>query len=544
MDDKNLSSNAESDAGQSASAMRSTASGIKNLGTGVKKGLNKAGASAKMAKLGAKLASKFNPVVAKVILACAPLLFLILFMALVPMGVSFIVATMLEDDGASHYSYDDLQVPPKGDKEELGGYYDFYNSCLDNGEFLDKVYNEFLEDRLEEMVLNECAKAGIEPTPRQLKKMKKFLLKEEHGLYWMLKHDYEINYEITFIALNIGQQVRNEGQVPTDYNHDDFEDWCRDINNLAKLVGFSVSLEPNPDAYYTDENGNQVRNDDEDEFMIVPNIRPFCYENVFAFAGIEDVNATMGINTTVWDFYQAHLEGFDDLIDNLPSDYYKEEVTNALHRNARMLWLKDYEDEYTLMLYELQLANAEMGVPIMYQSDYHGFYMKDSKGNLLDFGSYGCKATCYMMIASYFSGKNLTPDMFTTKNLNDPNYNISFGNVASYVRKQADNKVDFTSATFSSDDNKKLEQMSSHIEKGEPMIIHFHEGDYTRNATNGHYVVVVGMEGNNFIVNDPNKGNATKSYSIEKVLSNMTDSYDYGSSAMPEQYYDGTFTNF
>ena len=109
----------------------------------------------------------------------------------------------------------------------------------------------------------------------------------------------------------------------------------------------------------------------------------------------------------------------------------------------------------------------------------------------------GCGPTCLAMVGYYFTGDtNMTPGQIAAFAEENGYYAPGYGSSWTLISEGAE-ELGFTATELPLVKKK----MVTALEEGKPVILALGEGDFT---TEGHYIVLTGVEADGFRVNDPN----------------------------------------
>jgi hypothetical protein len=142
------------------------------------------------------------------------------------------------------------------------------------------------------------------------------------------------------------------------------------------------------------------------------------------------------------------------------------------------------------------MHNIGLAIPHYFQNDFRN--VKYGSGTL---PSTGCAPTCISMVASYLSGSDVTPADVVRK----------IGN-AYYVPGSGSSWSIFTGTAAlwgmsCSNLGLSLDKAMAALNAGHPVIASMKPGLFT---SSGHFIVLRGIQGDKFLVNDPNKRNYEK----------------------------------
>lgn len=202
-----------------------------------------------------------------------------------------------------------------------------------------------------------------------------------------------------------------------------------------------------------------------------------------------------------------------------------EEIQNLVvsSRNAKQSEQLDYimknKDNYTTDLIELAKRNSEAiqfvydypenkdkkidisidedtdcrGVPLFMQWDERWGYDKYGDGII---GINGCGPTCLSMVATYILKNNYMNPAWMANFSEESGYVSDSGTLWALMSSGA-RKLGLESIEIPLDENR----VYNNLEVGNPIICSVGPGDFT---TEGHFIVLAGVEDGKIIVNDPN----------------------------------------
>lgn len=177
------------------------------------------------------------------------------------------------------------------------------------------------------------------------------------------------------------------------------------------------------------------------------------------------------------------------------------------------------DEEYKKWIEELGIdADILLEIIKFLQGDepWGSYRLYDKDGIIKTIASSGCGFTSMAMIASYFTGKTITPDQIGEqfKSYYVPNEGMSHA-LPDAVAKAFGFKTDINGAS-GFDAKTVIEELQA----GHPVLVSFHNGKFTKG---GHLTVIVGVtEDGDFIVNDPS-GNNNKNYGNVYSAEDMKD---------------------
>ncbi|MCI5602617.1 MAG: C39 family peptidase [Lachnospiraceae bacterium] len=216
-----------------------------------------------------------------------------------------------------------------------------------------------------------------------------------------------------------------------------------------------------------------------------------------------------------------------------------EEIQNLVvsSRNAKQSEQLDYimknKDNYTTDLIELAKRNSEAiqfvydylenkdkkidisidedidcrGVPLFMQWDERWGYDKYGDGII---GINGCGPTCLSMVATYILKNNyMNPEWMA--NFSEESGYVSDSGTLWALMSSGARKLGLESIEIPLDENR----VYSNLEVGNPIICSVGPGDFT---TEGHFIVLAGLEDGKIIVNDPNsRKNSKKRWTFDEI---------------------------
>ena len=146
------------------------------------------------------------------------------------------------------------------------------------------------------------------------------------------------------------------------------------------------------------------------------------------------------------------------------------------------------------------LVNANMSVPLYFQSDYR--HVKYGRGTI---ASSGCAPTAIAMCLSYLTGQTITPDVVVNWT-GDRYYNYGPGGGSYWsIFPACASHWGCSSTQVASSDT---DAVKAALNNGYPVIASMGSGHFT---SSGHFIVICGMtEDGKLIVNDPNRSNYEK----------------------------------
>ena len=216
-----------------------------------------------------------------------------------------------------------------------------------------------------------------------------------------------------------------------------------------------------------------------------------------------------------------------------------EEIQNLVvnSRNAKQSEQLDYimknKDNYTTDLIELAKRNSEAiqfvydypenkdkkidisidedtdcrGVPLFMQWDERWGYDKYGDGII---GINGCGPTCLSMVATYILKNNYMNPAWMANFSEESGYVSDSGTLWALMSSGA-RKLGLESIEIPLDENR----VYNNLEVGNPIICSVGPGDFT---TEGHFIVLAGVEDGKIIVNDPNsRKNSKKRWTFDEI---------------------------
>ena len=149
----------------------------------------------------------------------------------------------------------------------------------------------------------------------------------------------------------------------------------------------------------------------------------------------------------------------------------------------------------------------------------------------------GCGPTSMAMVASQLTGRNYQPPMFAQLAQNN-GYSTSAGTSWGFFDRVAQ---DFNFNEQVIDPKNDPMALKIMLSQGIPVILSgkrtMYGQDQSPFTTGGHYVVAVGMDGNNGVkINDPRGANYSKTYDINKVINETAQgwAFKYGGGPLPD----------
>ena len=183
---------------------------------------------------------------------------------------------------------------------------------------------------------------------------------------------------------------------------------------------------------------------------------------------------------------------FQPIYDHM--DQYPEALLNNLCCNPNMLdFALGYQENYDTTSGTLEASELD-GIPLFIQWDKRWGY--DAYGNDV-IGLSGCGPTCLSMIViGLTQNQEATPDKLADYATEHGYYEQNSGTKWSFMDEVAAVYGVKGYYIYLSKDN-----MQEELAKGHPLVCAMRSGDFT---SQGHFIVISGMEGDKFRVHDPN----------------------------------------
>lgn len=183
---------------------------------------------------------------------------------------------------------------------------------------------------------------------------------------------------------------------------------------------------------------------------------------------------------------------FQTIYDHM--DQYPEALLNNLCCNPNMLdFALGYQENYDTTSGTLEASELD-GIPLFIQWDKRWGY--DAYGNDV-IGLSGCGPTCLSMIViGLTKNQEATPDKLADYATEHGYYEQNSGTKWSFMDKVAAVYGVQGYYIYLSKDN-----MQEELSQGHPLVCAMRSGDFT---SQGHFIVIAGMEGDKFLVHDPN----------------------------------------
>lgn len=183
---------------------------------------------------------------------------------------------------------------------------------------------------------------------------------------------------------------------------------------------------------------------------------------------------------------------FQTIYDHM--DQYPEALLNNLCCNPNMLdFALGYQENYDTTSVTLEASELD-GIPLFIQWDKRWGY--DAYGNDV-IGLSGCGPTCLSMIViGLTKNQEATPDKLADYATEHGYYEQNSGTKWSFMDEVAAVYGVQGYYIYLSKDN-----MQEELSQGHPLVCAMRSGDFT---SQGHFIVIAGMEGDKFLVHDPN----------------------------------------
>lgn len=183
---------------------------------------------------------------------------------------------------------------------------------------------------------------------------------------------------------------------------------------------------------------------------------------------------------------------FQTIYDHM--DQYPEALLNNLCCNPNMLdFALGYQENYDTTSGTLEASELD-GIPLFIQWDKRWGY--DAYGNDV-IGLSGCGPTCLSMIViGLTKNQEATPDKLADYATEHGYYEQNSGTKWSFMDEVAAVYDVQGYYIYLSKDN-----MQEELSQGHPLVCAMRSGDFT---SQGHFIVIAGMEGDKFLVHDPN----------------------------------------
>lgn len=183
---------------------------------------------------------------------------------------------------------------------------------------------------------------------------------------------------------------------------------------------------------------------------------------------------------------------FQTIYDHM--DQYPEALLNNLCCNPNMLdFALGYQENYDITSGTLEASELD-GIPLFIQWDKRWGY--DAYGNDV-IGLSGCGPTCLSMIViGLTKNQEATPDKLADYATEHGYYEQNSGTKWSFMDEVAAVYGVQGYYIYLSKDN-----MQEELSQGHPLVCAMRSGDFT---SQGHFIVIAGMEGDKFLVHDPN----------------------------------------
>ncbi|MCM1180317.1 MAG: C39 family peptidase [Clostridium sp.] len=213
--------------------------------------------------------------------------------------------------------------------------------------------------------------------------------------------------------------------------------------------------------------------------------------------------------------------GFSEVYENM--DKYPEDLLAALCNNPEMIdFVKGYPENAGMTAGELTQQELQAGIPHLLQWDKRWGYAAYGENNMIALT--GCAPTCMSMIIVGLTGnKAAKPDVIASYAMQNGFYVEGTGTAWSLMTEGGQQWGVYGREISLMESN-----IVSELEAGHPIICSVHAGDFT---TEGHFIVLAGMEDGKIRVNDPNsisRSNMLWDYSVlEEQISNLWVFYKY-----------------
>ena len=183
---------------------------------------------------------------------------------------------------------------------------------------------------------------------------------------------------------------------------------------------------------------------------------------------------------------------FQTIYDHM--DQYPEALLNNLCCNPNMLdFALGYQENYDTTSGTLEASELD-GIPLFIQWDKRWGY--DAYGNDV-IGLSGCGPTCLSMIViGLTKNQEATPDKLADYATEHGYYEQNSGTKWAFMDEVAAVYGVQGYYIYLSKDN-----MQEELSQGHPLVCAMRSGDFT---SQGHFIVIAGMEGDKFLVHDPN----------------------------------------
>ena len=183
---------------------------------------------------------------------------------------------------------------------------------------------------------------------------------------------------------------------------------------------------------------------------------------------------------------------FQTIYDHM--DQYPEALLNNLCCNPNMLdFALGYQENYDTTSVTFEASELD-GIPLFIQWDKRWGY--DAYGNDV-IGLSGCGPTCLSMIViGLTKNQEATPDKLADYATEHGYYEQNSGTKWSFMDEVAAVYGVQGYYIYLSKDN-----MQEELSQGHPLVCAMRSGDFT---SQGHFIVIAGMEGDKFLVHDPN----------------------------------------
>ncbi len=176
------------------------------------------------------------------------------------------------------------------------------------------------------------------------------------------------------------------------------------------------------------------------------------------------------------------------------ADDYPEELVEAVRKNPEMVdFAKDYRKTEKRASGTITKKECSKGIPLFLQWDERWGYVSYGDNMI---GLSGCGPTCLSMVATGLTGRKISPDTVARHAMKAGYYQEGSGTSWSLMTEGA-KSYGITGYEIRLDRDKVLEE----LESGHPVICSMRPGDFT---TEGHFIVLAGVEDGKIRVHDPN----------------------------------------
>jgi len=199
---------------------------------------------------------------------------------------------------------------------------------------------------------------------------------------------------------------------------------------------------------------------------------------------------------------------------NISEEQIPTELRDMLERNEETLeFVTNYNNRDEYLNQEIDISNdiTAGDVPLFMQWDLRWGYTSYGTDNV---GLSGCGPVCMSMAYVYLTGSTDVNPKEMAEFSKEQGYTTEAGTSWSLMTDGAA-KLGLTGAEISLNEG----TLKSALDRGSVIICSMSPGDFT---TTGHFILIKGYEGNNFIVNDPNsRKNSEKQWSYDTLASQM-----------------------